>query len=370
MILTNSMPLVGIFFGIFVLFIILSNRRGNVKNKEAKSILIGLICMTIHFQFDSFVYLNGIKWISIAGYSYFHYHLSGALMFLFIVSLFKLQYNLKSWLIFIVVYTIIRCVVLFLTKIDLESDSIDSLSGYSWALAFDFYASSVINLYFMFKAYRKLKNANFAVVLSRRERINYQALKKLLLFAVIIKLAILQSKILGYYFDNQLLSQYKFETIIASLFFFALAFFAVRFPVYSIYGDHRENNTAPSQKYAKSSLKISESSEMWDDIINIMNDKKAYRNPEYRLNDLADCLGKALHHVSQIINEREGISFSEFINKYRIEEAKQLLVSDKSRELTILAIAYEVGFNSKSAFYSAFKKSTNLTPSAYKNSMI
>lgn len=97
----------------------------------------------------------------------------------------------------------------------------------------------------------------------------------------------------------------------------------------------------------------------------IIEKEKAYFNPEFRLNDLAKSSNISAHKVSHVINRIEGISFSDFINRYRIEEAKIMLVSEKHKTHTILAIAHEVGFNSKTAFYNAFKKQCNLSPSAY-----
>ena len=60
-----------------------------------------------------------------------------------------------------------------------------------------------------------------------------------------------------------------------------------------------------------------------------------------------------------------GQSFFDYVNGWRIEEAKPLI---RNGEQTVLAIAYEVGFNSRSSFYAAFKKQTGVTPSAYKSS--
>ena len=62
-------------------------------------------------------------------------------------------------------------------------------------------------------------------------------------------------------------------------------------------------------------------------------------------------------------------NFFDFINGYRIKEAKRLLVDPKGELLTILAIAEEVGFNSKSSFNTAFKKITGMTPTEYKKSV-
>ena len=71
-------------------------------------------------------------------------------------------------------------------------------------------------------------------------------------------------------------------------------------------------------------------------------------------------------HLSQTINELLGQSFSDFVNSYRIEEAKRKLVDPACKHLSVLGIAEEVGFNSKSSFNSVFKKHTAMTPSEFR----
>jgi len=71
-------------------------------------------------------------------------------------------------------------------------------------------------------------------------------------------------------------------------------------------------------------------------------------------------------HLSQTINEQLNQTFSEFINIYRVEEAKRLLLDTRKKHISILAIAEEVGFNSKSSFNAVFKKYANITPSEFR----
>jgi AraC-like DNA-binding protein len=66
-----------------------------------------------------------------------------------------------------------------------------------------------------------------------------------------------------------------------------------------------------------------------------------------------------------MINQQQKGSFSDFLNAFRIKEVQDLLRSDKAKQLTILAVAFEAGFNSKTAFYNAFKKFTGKTPSQF-----
>ncbi|MCK7559996.1 helix-turn-helix domain-containing protein [Chitinophaga sedimenti] len=89
-----------------------------------------------------------------------------------------------------------------------------------------------------------------------------------------------------------------------------------------------------------------------------------YTNPDLSINILAREMGKKTEEVSAAINKVINKSFFDLVNEKRVEKAKELLDS-KVNELTIEAIAYEAGFNSRASFYRAFKKYTSLTPSAY-----
>ena len=89
-----------------------------------------------------------------------------------------------------------------------------------------------------------------------------------------------------------------------------------------------------------------------------------YLDPELSLSQLALESGFAKHHLSQVINQNANKTFFDFINCLRVEHAKSLLHADNN--LNILDISIAVGFNSRSAFYNAFKKDMQLTPSQFK----
>ena len=99
----------------------------------------------------------------------------------------------------------------------------------------------------------------------------------------------------------------------------------------------------------------------------VLLDKKLYQDPNLKVNDLAKHINITSHQLSQLLNDNLGKSFSTYINEYRIREACQLISS--SGHLTFEAIGYEVGYNSKSTFYAAFRKVTATTPALYKESL-
>ena len=92
---------------------------------------------------------------------------------------------------------------------------------------------------------------------------------------------------------------------------------------------------------------------------------RSYANPNLSLNELAVKLKMPPHVLSKIINEGFGVNFFDFINGYRIDEFKKLVFDPRFKNQTFLAIAFEVGFNSKTAFNRSFKKMTNQTPRDY-----
>jgi AraC-like DNA-binding protein len=96
-----------------------------------------------------------------------------------------------------------------------------------------------------------------------------------------------------------------------------------------------------------------------------MKNNKPFTNPKISLNELAGQLKMPSHLLSKIINDHFHQNFFDYINSYRVEEFKQMVKEPKNQNLTFLGLAYEVGFNSKTAFNRAFKKITNQTPREY-----
>lgn len=118
-----------------------------------------------------------------------------------------------------------------------------------------------------------------------------------------------------------------------------------------------------TQKYADKKLNEQEALLMMDKLQRVMLEKKRFKDPNLKLNDLAKEVNLSGHQLSQLLNEHSEKNFSLFVNEYRIDEACKLL--SENLHLTVDAIGDEVGFNSKSTFFAAFKKIKGLTPSAY-----
>ena len=100
-------------------------------------------------------------------------------------------------------------------------------------------------------------------------------------------------------------------------------------------------------------------------LLEIMNTKKPYLNPELNLKDLAGITAMNRAQLSHVINSGLKKNFNDFVNEYRIEAVKEKLSAGEHRQLSLLGIAFECGFNSKATFNRVFKKLTNSSPSEY-----
>jgi AraC-like DNA-binding protein len=120
------------------------------------------------------------------------------------------------------------------------------------------------------------------------------------------------------------------------------------------------------KKYKNSPLTEMEMSKILDMLKNQMAVNKPYLSPEYSLKELSASSGIPQHHISQVLSNKLGTNFYDFVNRYRIEESLKWLKSKDSEDKNILEILYEVGFNSKSVFNSSFRRFIGTTPSEYK----
>lgn len=153
-----------------------------------------------------------------------------------------------------------------------------------------------------------------------------------------------------------------YNDLINVLFIIALFLFGYNELIYST---STATSVVKEEKYKKSTLKSDTSKQIAENLRNYMLEHRPYLNPELTLKNLAELMDLQHHNLSQVINENFGQNYYEFINSYRIEEAKRLLKEPNYRDYTLTAIGFEAGFNSKSAFYAAFKKSTGVSPAKF-----
>jgi AraC-like DNA-binding protein len=117
-----------------------------------------------------------------------------------------------------------------------------------------------------------------------------------------------------------------------------------------------EVDTKIQTKYSGSRLSDSEAKQYTEMLTDYMKSAKPYLNPDLSLPRLATELNISNHYLSQVINEQFNLNFFDFVNGYRVEAFKEKVKDPEFRHFTLLGIAFECGFNSKSAFNRIFKK--------------
>jgi len=153
-----------------------------------------------------------------------------------------------------------------------------------------------------------------------------------------------------------------------SVFVILIGYFGLKQKI--IYGNEDSSDpvsiNAAQPKYAGSKLSGEEAKLLADQLKKHMLSSKTYQNPDLTLPQLATEMGISSHILSQVINEQFNLNFFDFVNQYRVEEFKQRITNPSYNNFSLLGIAFECGFNSKSAFNRILKKATGYTPSQYK----
>ena len=119
------------------------------------------------------------------------------------------------------------------------------------------------------------------------------------------------------------------------------------------------------QKYSGKKIESAEAVLIAEKLEKSMNEKSLYKNPNLNLQDLAREINISSHQLSQFLNNNLNKNFTSFVNEFRINEACKIITSND--KLTLESVGYDVGFNSKSTFFAAFKKHTGTTPLNYQN---
>lgn len=131
----------------------------------------------------------------------------------------------------------------------------------------------------------------------------------------------------------------------------------------------KEIPNEPEIKYAATKMEGEELQKCCNRVGQYINTNKPYLEPDLTLPKLAEELNISTHHLSQVINEKHERNFADFINSYRVAEVKRKIQDPEFKNYSLLGIAFESGFNSKSAFNRVFKNQTGMTPSEFRKSV-
>lgn len=192
---------------------------------------------------------------------------------------------------------------------------------------------------------------------------------KLLLWAksVIIFLLIYLFLLTFYPFENTIYSN-SFFSFVNVIFIFWLGITGIKQK--AIFEKSTEVHTETVVKIEDKPTVVNDDlhTKNYNRLIKLMEEDKFFLNPNISLADVSRELKISQRNLSELIHKESQTNFSQFVNYYRVEEAKKLLIDAKNDNLNMLGIAYDSGFNSKASFYSVFKKFTSQTPNNFKNS--
>ena len=153
------------------------------------------------------------------------------------------------------------------------------------------------------------------------------------------------------------------------IFVFLIGFFGVRQAVVFTPGHAPVDSDGQKKKYPKSGLTDEAAGKLHEALLRLMTEEALYKKSDLSIDDLSSKLAVHPNYLSQIINQKQKKNFYDFVNTYRFEEFKRLIALQKNQQYTLLSLAYDCGFSSKSSFNRYFKKATGQTPSEYSTAL-
>ena len=181
------------------------------------------------------------------------------------------------------------------------------------------------------------------------------------LWAVLVAVMLILSIMYGVSADfgtAGLLGNYITFILVSILIFFGLS--------HSTVCEGLESRTPEAESGKEETNKDKYKPELAETLSRWMEDEKPYLIPALTLEKLAGQLHMPARTLSNIINRHFNCNFFEFVNHYRVEEAKRLLADPQSADKNMIDLMYEMGFNSKATFNALFKKKVGMTPSEFR----
>jgi AraC-like DNA-binding protein len=207
----------------------------------------------------------------------------------------------------------------------------------------------------------------FSRKIKRQKSTSYEKAAQLQIRCLVVSFFVLWILAISRYAVDLLYPEYRRETVIvlplgATLIVYLLGYLALKNS-----GAFESGQLSAEKKYETSTLTPEQSARYLKRLQHAMEPEKAYTDGNLTLQKLSTKLSIPVQHLSQVVNEQLNQNILDFINMHRVEEVKRRLVDADLKHLSILAIAEDVGFNSKSSFNAVFKKYVNITPSEFRN---
>jgi AraC-like DNA-binding protein len=157
--------------------------------------------------------------------------------------------------------------------------------------------------------------------------------------------------------------------MVSVIFFFIVGFYGFNQTTVFTNLELKQQLPLKTGNYERSGLSPQQAKELHSKLIRLMEEKKPYLNGALTAGELSHGLGISVNHLSQVLNQEQKQNFFDFVNSYRIKEVMLKIKEPANSHLTLLAMALDSGFNSKTSFNTIFKKITHQTPSQYYKSV-
>jgi AraC-like DNA-binding protein/TM2 domain-containing membrane protein YozV len=375
----NVLILIGAFQACFFTILVLSKQRKTIADKILAT---WLSIFTIHLAFVYYSFLCGYEFYIEYGHLY-----SGllvtyySLMYVYTESLISEDNKFKSkWLIHIIPTVIAYICIIPLARLPYKEkiNLITHLTTNFYAV-FVFVITISFTTIYLIAILRLLRKHKISIrkVFSYEDNISLNWLRILTILLVFLWIGISILVINLYRYETSALAMQPRDHVTMDMqghiafviFIFFLGFFGIR--QQAIYANPlKESNVAPktkllSSRYEKSGLKKEDSAIHLNQLLKYMEVEKPYLNEKLTLKEVAETLNISTNHLSQVINENLEKNFFDFVNRYRVDLAKQKLRDHSNKNYTLLSIAYDCGFSSKSSFNAIFKRFEGTTPSEF-----
>lgn len=221
--------------------------------------------------------------------------------------------------------------------------------------------------FIMIEKYKKYLGEQFSFT----DRINLFWMKRLLLGMIFVWAIVILAKLTPFFLSNHFNINYNNMIALGASFFVVfIAYYGIRQT--SVFTDYKHIATDPApvensikERYMKSGLKEEQTLIVKEKLLFLMENEKRYLDCNLTLSKLAKEIDIHPNYLSQVINEQFNKNFYDFINCYRLKDFKIKSGEPKFKNYSVLALALECGFNSKSAFYSFCKRQTGIKPSEF-----
>ncbi len=365
--------LVGVFIALFLVLLLLVKKN---KSRADKILMVWLFIMSIH-QLYNYYYLSG----------YFFEHpnwlgvemplpiIHGVFLYLYVMEMTGSKFK-KKWYAFAHFIPMLILIILTIPFLILSGEEKlyvfkNQGEGFVWYMIINSLFITVSGLVYSSLSLRLIKKYRISIQdsFSNTDKKDLQWLRLISIgFGILWILAILfESDIIFGAVVILVLTMAVFGINQLNIFNSNVVLTTnaeIEKPSNSINRDTTETNTK-LKKYQKSGLNEEMASKIYTNLNDLVTTNEVYRNENLTLVELAKQLQIHPNHLSQVINEMEGKNFYNYINSLRIKEFIKLALLPESKKYTMISLAYDCGFSSKSTFNKHFKLNTGKTPTEF-----